>query len=309
MKTISAVILGAAALIAFAMPAQALNTRSWISGKGADNAGCGPIATPCRTLQFAHDQTAAGGEIDVLDPAGYGAVVINKSISIVNDGVGVAGVLAGAGANAITINAGASDRVLLRGLAIEGASTGANGVVHNSGGYLTIENCSVRDFRAAAPNGNGIWLKPTGYLRMFISNTTIANNGNIGLYARVVGASNGIDVTADRIAVTYNGYGTVVSPSGTDAISAAHVMNSVFAFNSQMGLQITSDDGTDGIGRGYIDMVHASNNGGNDIRSTGRVYTVISRTTGSNVYGSFVSYGNNQIDFLYGSNVSSKALH
>ena len=130
MKTISAAILGAAALIAFAMPAQALNTRSWISGKGADNAGCGPIATPCRTLQFAHDQTAAGGEIDVLDPAGYGAVVINKSISIVNDGVGVAGVLAGAGANAITINAGASDRVLLRGLAIEGASTGANGVVH-----------------------------------------------------------------------------------------------------------------------------------------------------------------------------------
>lgn len=56
-------------------------------------------------------------------------------------------------------------------------------------------------------------------------------------------------------------------------------------------------------------MVTATNNGNYDIQSTGRVYTEISRSTGSNVYGFFASYGNNQIDFLYGSSVSSKALH
>ena len=307
MKTISAAILGAANLIALALPAQALNTRTWISGKGADNAGCGPIATPCRTLQFAHDQTVAGGEIDVLDPAGYGAVTITKAISIVNDGVGVAGVLSAAGGNAVTINAAAGDRVLLRGLAVEGAGTGANGIVLNAGGYLTIENCSIRDFRAAAPNGNGLWLKPSGQTRLFVSNTTIANNGGIGLYAQVVGSD--IDVQADRIASTFNGSGMVVSASGTDRISAARLTNSVIAFNRTIGLQIIGDAASGGIARGYIDMVTATNNGNYDIQSTGRVYTEISRSTGSNVSGFFASYGNNQIDFLYGSSVSSKALH
>ena len=307
MKTMSAAILGAANLIALALPAQALNTRTWISGKGADNAGCGPIATPCRTLQFAHDQTVAGGEIDVLDPAGYGAVTITKAISIVNDGVGVAGVLSAAGGNAVTINAAASDRVLLRGLAVEGAGTGANGIVLNTGGYLTIENCSIRDFRAAAPNGNGLWLKPSGQTRLFVSNTTIANNGGIGLYAQVVGSD--IDVQADRIASTFNGSGMVVSASGTDKISAARLTNSVIAFNRTIGVQIIGDAASGGIARGYIDMVTATNNGNYDIQSTGRVYTEISRSTGSNVYGFFASYGNNQIDFLYGSSVSSKALH
>ena len=79
--------------MALATQAHALNARTWISGKGSDVAGCGPIANPCRTLQFAHDQTSPGGEIDVLDPAGYGSVVINKAINIINEG-GVAGVVA-----------------------------------------------------------------------------------------------------------------------------------------------------------------------------------------------------------------------
>ena len=55
----------------------AANNRTWISGKGVDQAGCGPVATPCRTLQYAHDNTNAGGEINVLDPAGYGSVANN----------------------------------------------------------------------------------------------------------------------------------------------------------------------------------------------------------------------------------------
>ena len=148
-----------------------------------------------------------------------------------------------------------------------------------------------------------------GYARLFVSNTTIANNAGTGFYAQVVGAANGIDVTADRIAVSYNGTGMLVSAFGSDAISSARVTNSVITFNSQMGLQILGDSASGGIARGYIDMVNATNNGSYDIRSTGRVYTEISRSTGSNVSGQFTSYGNNQIDFLYGSSVGSKALH
>src|SRR5450631_2085445 len=100
-----------------AAPAWALANRTWVSGHGADSGACTPTA-PCRTFAFALTQTTAGGEIDVLDPAGYGTVIITQAISIVNDGVGVAGIQAGFGLNGVTINAGASDSVHLRGLTI-----------------------------------------------------------------------------------------------------------------------------------------------------------------------------------------------
>ena len=94
----------ALALVA-AAPAHALINRAWVSGHGIDTAACGAPTSPCRSLQYVHDNIiAAGGEIDVLDPAGYGSVTITKSLSIVNDGVGTAGVQATAG-DAIAINA------------------------------------------------------------------------------------------------------------------------------------------------------------------------------------------------------------
>src|SRR5450432_688710 len=107
----------AAATVGAASPAwatQAGLNRAWVSGHGVDQAGCGAPVTPCRSLQYVHDNiVAAGGEIDILDPAGYGAVTITKAVSIVNDGVGTAGVQAASG-NAVTINAGANDTVYLR---------------------------------------------------------------------------------------------------------------------------------------------------------------------------------------------------
>jgi hypothetical protein len=92
-----------------AAPAQAGPNRTWVSGKGTDSGACA-LAAPCRTFAFALTQTAGGGEIYVLDPAGYGTVTITKAISIVNDGVGVTAIGTSSG-NGITINAGASDCV------------------------------------------------------------------------------------------------------------------------------------------------------------------------------------------------------
>ncbi|HTB00051.1 MAG TPA: hypothetical protein VK804_06205, partial [Bradyrhizobium sp.] len=60
-----------------------------------------------------------GGEIDVLDPGGYGPVTITKSITI--DGKGMASILA-SGTNGITVNAGSTDVVILRNLSISGAA-------------------------------------------------------------------------------------------------------------------------------------------------------------------------------------------
>ena len=120
-KIMSSVFLGTLLALGLSTaPAHALNTRSFISANGLDTNACTRTA-PCRTLQKAHDETNAGGEINMLDPAGYGTVTITKSISIVNDGVGSAGVLVPPGGIGITVNAGASDRINLRGLIIEGA--------------------------------------------------------------------------------------------------------------------------------------------------------------------------------------------
>src|SRR5450631_3475186 len=104
--------------------------RAWVSGHGVDAAGCGAPTNPCRSFQYTHDHiVAAGGEIDILDPAGYGAITITKAISIVNEGVGEAGVQALSGATAININAGPTDVINLRGLTVAGNGSGNVGIL------------------------------------------------------------------------------------------------------------------------------------------------------------------------------------
>jgi hypothetical protein len=93
---------------------------------------CG-VGSPCRTFAYALTQTNAGGEIAVLDTAGYGIVTINKALSIVNSGGVEAGIGVTSGGTAITINAGSADTVGLRGLTLEGAGIGQNGIVFNTG--------------------------------------------------------------------------------------------------------------------------------------------------------------------------------
>jgi hypothetical protein len=140
-----------------AAPAHALSNRAWVSGHGTDAAGCGSAASPCRTFQYVHDNIVApGGEIDVLDPAGYGAVTITKALSIINDGAGTAGVQSVSGQNAITINVvPASVPVNLRGLTIDGLGSGQHGIQVISAGTLTVVNCEIRHF-----TGNGIYIAP-----------------------------------------------------------------------------------------------------------------------------------------------------
>src|SRR5688572_17562804 len=71
----------AAAMAVTATPASAQATRTWVSGVGDDVNPCSRTA-PCKTFAGAISKTAAGGIINCLDPAGYGAVTITKSITI-----------------------------------------------------------------------------------------------------------------------------------------------------------------------------------------------------------------------------------
>jgi hypothetical protein len=147
-----------------AVPAQAQANRTFVSGTGTDAGACTRPA-PCRSFAFAITQTAAGGEIDTLDAAGYGLVTITKAISIFN-GAGFAGIQPGSGLNGVTINAGAGDSIHLRGLTIEGLGGGLNGIQFTTGGNLEIENCVIRNFANI-----GILISPSTSSSFSVSNT------------------------------------------------------------------------------------------------------------------------------------------
>src|ERR1700681_4453122 len=148
-------------------------SRTWVSGVGDDANPCSRTA-PCKTFAGAISKTAAGGEIDALDPAGYGAVTITKGITIDGGGGQVASVLV-SGSNGINVNAGPTDVVILRNLRINGLSNvGLNGVQYNSGGALHIENCDIFGF-----GQNGILANTSqANATLFVNNTLLQDNVN-----------------------------------------------------------------------------------------------------------------------------------
>src|SRR5215470_2236422 len=118
--------------------AYALSNRTFVSGTGNDANPCS-LSAPCRSFAGAIAQTSPGGEVAVLDTAGYGQVTIGKAVSIVNEEGVEAGITVTSG-DGITITAGATDVVNLRGLTIVGAG-GFNGITFVSGGAMNIQNC------------------------------------------------------------------------------------------------------------------------------------------------------------------------
>ena len=74
-------LFAAAFALFFAAGAQAQATRTWVSGVGDDVNPCSRTA-PCKTFAGAISKTANGGEIDCLDPGGYGTLTITKSITV-----------------------------------------------------------------------------------------------------------------------------------------------------------------------------------------------------------------------------------
>src|SRR5215813_9689606 len=121
-------------------PSHAQATRTWVSGLGDDANPCSRTA-PCKTFAGAISKTAAGGEINCLDPGGFGALTITKAITVACESV-EAGVLV-AGTNGIVVSAGANDAVVLRGLDFVGFGTGLSGIRFNTGATLIVEKCTI----------------------------------------------------------------------------------------------------------------------------------------------------------------------
>jgi hypothetical protein len=197
-----------------AAPAHAQATRTWVSGVGDDANPCSRTA-PCKTFAGAISKTAAGGEIDCLDPGGFGGVTITKSITL--DCTATLGSILSSGVNGINVNA-ANIIVNLRNLIINGAGTGLIGINFVAGAVLNLERVTVMNHDGGSATG----------LR-FAPNSANATLNISDSY-----------FTLNGIAPTTGG-GLVVQPAvGGSAIVV--VSNSRFSNNSD-GVKVNSTNG------------------------------------------------------------------
>jgi len=180
-----------AVVLLWAGLAGAQASRTWVSGVGDDANPCSRTA-PCKTFAGAISKTAAGGEIDALDPAGYGAVTITKGMTIDGGGGQVASVLV-SGTNGIVVQAGPSDVVILRNLRINGIGTGINGIRWLSGKALTVENCDIFGFTT-----NGIDIAKADGGKAFVHNTIVQNVGQAGLSVQSTTTNTSVDIDNSR---------------------------------------------------------------------------------------------------------------
>ncbi|MCW3848241.1 hypothetical protein OF829_13425 [Sphingomonas sp. LB-2] len=309
MTTAAAMLAGG--LLA-ASPACAQATRTWMSGVGDDANPCSRTA-PCKTLQGTISKTAAGGEINCIDPGGFGGVTITKAISIICDDV-EAGVLV-ASTSGIVVNAASTDVVTISGLDIFGPSTvpGTHGINFLNGGVLNVRNTTIKGFAtngitfqpqttAATMNlddviliGNGtVGDATTGTIRVtpaanvtanvMLNNVRASGNVNVGLRLDITGITGArINAQVTNSQFTNSGVGIILkAPAGTGIIDAS-VTGSVFSGNANSGVV--------GNGTGATGRFGTSTITGNGSGSAAAV-------TGVNAVGgaTLSSYGTNVLD-------------
>ena len=290
-------IAGVCLLAPTAANAQA--TRTWVSGTGDDINPCSRTA-PCKTFAGAISKTAAAGEINCIDAAGYGALTITKSIAVKCDNT-EAGVLV-SGTNGIVVNAGASDVIFLSGLDFEGLGPTAlslNGIDILGAGVVTVQNCVMRGFGSTnGSDGNGILMANTGTTKLFVRDSIMADNALAGLEVRPQsGATAQVGVTTS--AALTNATGMRANDVNNATTINVTVDDSVAHGNVGAGINSTGGAGTtqimllhDSITNNGTGIV--SNNGGSTVRFG---YSTVSgngiATSGTGVIN---SYGNNQIN-------------
>jgi hypothetical protein len=239
-------------------PAQAQATRTWVSGVGDDANPCSRTA-PCKTFQGAISKTAAGGEINCLDPGGFGAVTITKSMTITCQVE--AGVLV-SGTNAIIVNAAASDVVILDGLDFEGVGTGLDAVRFLAGGALHVRNSTIADFRGN--NGHGVAFVPSTSAELFLDNVHISENGNNtatsgGVLVQPTGTG-GARVTIANSDIS-NNFGTAVrvDSTGDTGPGIAVEINRTRIAGNTTGVLVNQPAGNSGITLTLINSIVFNN--------------------------------------------------
>jgi hypothetical protein len=231
MRRIASLAIAAGCLVPLlaSAPASAQATRTWVSGVGDDVNPCSRTA-PCKTFAGAISKTAAGGEINCLDPGGFGGVTTIKAMTF-NCGYTLGSILV-AGGPGITINAGVNDRVNIRGLMITGVNQtvtpGTIGVRIIGAKSVSIENTVITAF-----SQQGIADQRTaGNTNLFIRNSVISYNTGTGIG---LGATNTSKTNIEGTSSINNLFG-VAATTGNSVM----IKRSVMAANADTGVEADS---------------------------------------------------------------------
>jgi Right handed beta helix region len=274
-------------LFALSAPAHAQATRTWVSGVGDDLNPCSRTA-PCKTFAGAISKTFINGEIDCLDPGGYGAVTITKSITL--DCTSTLGSILASGTNGIIINIPVSANdpfrtVRIRGLSINGAGasgtigtrTGLKGISISQAATVIIEDTVISDFSQQGVND-----VRTAAGKLFIRNSVIRDNTLSGI---VAGGAATNTVSIENVHSLNNGFG-IATATG----NRVSIVRSVFAGNTTAGIEADL-----GGQVGVDSTVVTANNVG--VQNSGTISVsdseISMNTTGAS--GAFTSFGNNRI--------------
>jgi hypothetical protein len=225
-KILVALALVGAALCLPTAPAQAQATRTWVSGVGDDVNPCSRTA-PCKTWAGAISKTANGGEIDALDPGGFGGLTITKSITIDGGGGQVASTLV-AGTNGFNISAQPNDVVIIKNVRFQGvlgngsnsANAGITAIKINTAAVVVIENVEIYGF-----NTHGIQDARAGGGRLFVKNTTIFNVTSTGILINGGAGAARIDAALDGNAISFVGTGITAANSPHVTVKRTTVSN------------------------------------------------------------------------------------
>jgi Right handed beta helix region len=233
-------LVALSALLLSATPAMAQATRTWVSGVGDDANPCSRTA-PCKTFAGSISKTAAGGEINVLDPGGFGAVTITKSITIRSDSI-EAGILV-SGTNGVVINAGAGDRVILEGLDFEGLNTGLSGVNVLQAREVVVRKSTIRNFTVA-----GITLNSASKVRLVVEDSSFIGN-TLGIQVIAATGNNSAKVNSSSF-VSNATTGVRVTGATNSAL-----LNANQFFGSAKGLELLSGGTATSYGNNVFDTL------------------------------------------------------
>ncbi|SRR5579883_95060 len=298
----SSIFAGALLTVGLAAPAHALVGRAWVSGHGADAAGCGAPTNPCRTFQFVLSNILApGGEIDVLDPAGYGPMTINFAVNIINKAA-LAGVIGPSGGTAITINAGTTDFVNLQGLVIEGQGSATTGIQVNSAGSVSLSGSEVFGFTGAGinftpNNGSG------GSSSLTISSTGVYDNQSDDVVIAPQGGTQGRAVLKDKCSI---GGAPVGVLSDGSAAAFVHTTITDCIVSNISGPAVEANGPSSAIVNVMVDRANISNtdialeSSGSNARVAVTGSTIAHSTTPtlSSSSGALYSFGNNTFFYV-----------
>ncbi len=260
-------------LCAMTTQAQAQATRTWVSGVGDDVNPCSRTA-PCKTFAGAISKTADCGEIDALDPGGFGTITITKGIKI--DGGGgeagqVASILA-SGTVGVTINNSSAvcNYDVLRNLDINGPGvggvTGTFGINVLAGKNVALENVDVENFTQQCIN-----FQPTNSMNLIMYNTNLENCAGGGIKSSTTSGTNRINV--EKSTIQRSGIG-VQATSNSDVV----IHHSMVSNNAGGGVeanggssQISVDIST--VSNNQVFGVHATNSGIMRVTNTSIYFT------------------------------------